>query len=181
MMIKENGEIFSSAGQRWSHTFPFFKCCIINLQNKLSHNSLFVDLVSHLCIAEWILDNSFWFSWCFLFFCGVFWFFCLFWGGGDVFLFFFLFLFFVGFFLWLVSWFFGGFLCILGDLGGACGFFILCFGLGFWAGFLLFFVWFDFGFVWFEVFFGWGFFKNLLFFAWFCSLTVEWFSYCTEV
>lgn len=181
MMIKENGEIFSSAGQRWSHTFPFFKCCIINLQNKLSHNSLFVDLVSHLCIAEWILDNSFWFSWCFLVFCGVFWFFCLFWGGGDVFLFFFYFYFlWVFFFGWLVG-FLGVFCVFWGILEGLVVFlfFVLVWDFGLF--FLLFFVWFDFGFVWFEVFFGWGFFKNLLFFAWFCSLTVEWFSYCTEV
>lgn len=119
--------------------FHFSSAALLICKTKLSHNSLFVDLVSHLCIAEWILDNSFWFSWCFL----VWWFF----------LFSFLLLFFVCLFFHFLFW---GFLGILG-------------------------IFLDWGFLVLFFFFSWGVFKNLLFFAWFYSLTVEWFSHCTEV
>jgi len=38
--------------------FHFSSAAYLICKTKLSHNSLFIDLVSHLCIAEWILDNS---------------------------------------------------------------------------------------------------------------------------
>lgn len=115
--------------------FHFSSAALLICKTKLSHNSLFVDLVSHLCIAEWILDNSFWFSWCFLV-CFV----CFF------------------FSLWLVGFQF----FVLGDLGEVVGsfWFLFCFNLEFWGFFCCFcfhLVLFCFCLVWF---FGWGFFKN---------------------